>query len=93
MLSNTIEKLKSKVTTARLWLLVQHLKSSDDWFRADTARALGESRDPRAVEPLIEALKDENYPVRRAAVKALEAISKPGLRASLYYSWIARHVA
>ncbi|MHA1578780.1 MAG: HEAT repeat domain-containing protein [Candidatus Freyarchaeota archaeon] len=40
-------------------------------IRFDAARALGEMGDLRAVEPLMEAVKDENRDVRWAAARAL----------------------
>jgi len=43
-------------------------------IRRDAARALGELEDPRAVEPLIAALKDESFSVRKAAAEALGKI-------------------
>jgi len=44
-------------------------------YSGDAAEALGKLKDPRAVEPLIEALKDENPDVRASAEKALEKIN------------------
>ena len=41
------------------------------------ARALGELRDERAVEPLIEALHDRNEDVRCLAAKSLGEIGDP----------------
>ncbi len=44
-----------------------------DWVKGDEEdfRRLGESGDPRAVEPLIRALSDGEYDVRRSAAEAL----------------------
>ncbi len=41
------------------------------------AWALGEMRDPRAVEPLIAALKDKDYEVRVCAAIALGEMRDP----------------
>jgi len=52
--------------------LIKALKHRDDDIRADAAKALGEIRDPRAVEPLIDALKpDPDSFVRQRAAYAL----------------------
>ena len=45
---------------------------------AGAAEALGEIKDPRAVEPLIAALEDENADVKNSAAKTLAKI-KPGI--------------
>jgi HEAT repeat protein len=42
--------------------------------REEAAEALGEIRDPRAVDPLIGALKDRDHEVREEAVEALGKI-------------------
>jgi HEAT repeat protein len=42
--------------------------------REEAAEALGAIRDPRAVDPLIGALKDRDHEVREEAAKALGAI-------------------
>ena len=47
---------------------------SDACIRTGAARALARTGDPRAVEPLIAALKDQDVGVRRAAVRALGAL-------------------
>jgi HEAT repeat protein len=65
-------------------------KETDGWRREAAAEVLGQSGDPQAVEPLIAALKDKNWPVREAALRALQNLgwqpdrSKAG---ALY--WIA----
>ena len=41
----------------------------------EAAEALGKIGDERAVDPLTEALKDEDSPVREEAARALERIS------------------
>lgn len=43
----------------------------DSWVRSDAARALGESKDSRALEPLIAALRDPYSNVRQSAATAL----------------------
>ncbi|WP_319642088.1 HEAT repeat domain-containing protein [Methanovulcanius yangii] len=48
--------------------------SRDIEIRSDAAKALGNIRDTRAVEPLIHALNDENYKVRKSAAEALGRI-------------------
>lgn len=52
----------------------------DDWgIREEAAVALGELGDPRAVPPLVAALKDPDRAVRAAAIRALEAIGTPSV--------------
>ena len=51
--------------------------SKDSDVRQAAAEALGEIKDPRAVEPLIAALKDEDSDVRAAAAYALGEIKDP----------------
>lgn len=50
------------------------LKSPDPVTRRKAAGALGNTRDARAVQPLIDALKDENFGVRAEAARALGGI-------------------
>lgn len=45
--------------------------------REEAAEALGEIRDPRAVDPLIAALNDRNPEVREEAAEALGKIGDP----------------
>lgn len=53
-----------------------------DWgIREEAAVALGELGDPRAVPPLVMALKDPDRAVRDAAIRALEAIGSPSVPA------------
>lgn len=55
--------------------LISILKDKDFWRgRQEASKALGELKDPRAVEPLIAALKDEMDPVQSSAAKALGKI-------------------
>jgi len=52
----------------------------EDWgIREDAAIALGLSRDPRAVRPLIRALRDTDHAVRTAATAALERVGEPAV--------------
>jgi HEAT repeat protein len=55
--------------------LISALKDRDSPARGDAAWALGKIRDPRAVEPLIAALKDENPSIQEDAEKALMQIT------------------
>lgn len=50
-------------------------KDSDEYIRKRAPVALWKIGDPRAVEPLIAALKDEDVYVRKSAKEALEKIS------------------
>ena len=54
--------------------LVAGLESDDPLVRRQSAEALGEIGDERAVEPLIRLLSDEDELIRRHAVKALGRI-------------------
>ena len=54
--------------------LIEQLKAEDPEARRDAAKNLGERKDPRAVEPLIAALKDTELPVQCAAAEALGRI-------------------
>lgn len=59
--------------------LVRALGYKEDYYvRMDAARALGKIGDPRAVEPLIAALKDEELNVRKEAAGALESLHRSG---------------
>jgi hypothetical protein len=52
-------------------LLIKYLKNDNSTIRADAAKTLGEIKDTRAVEPLIQALKDNDSGVQLAAQEAL----------------------
>jgi len=55
--------------------LIRILLKSGEWsLRQNAAQALGELDDPRAIEPLSEALKDKHHYVRRSAAGALKKI-------------------
>lgn len=54
----------------------------DDWaLREDAAMLLGEFGDPRAVDPLVDILHDEDRAVRNAATEALRKIGPAGVPA------------
>ena len=57
-------------------LLVETLNDSDWAVRSETALALGLTKDQRAIQPLIGALKDKHDGVRYDAAKALVEIGK-----------------
>jgi len=70
-----VEKMKARRDVKGL---IRALGYKKDWeVRAAAARALGGIKDPRAVEPLIAALKDEDSDVRKAAARALGEIKDP----------------
>ncbi|MCP9451417.1 MAG: HEAT repeat domain-containing protein [Nitrospira sp.] len=53
-----------------------------DWaIREDAAIRLGRLKDPRAIEPLVGALRDPDRSVREAAIEALLAIGSPSTTA------------
>jgi len=58
-------------------LLIDHLKSPDSHVRSEAARALGKSKDPRAVEPLIATLEDTDFDAAYVAALALGNIGDP----------------
>src|SRR5262245_29209378 len=64
---------------AILWWKLRRLQSEDPQVRRRAAAALGETSDPRAVGPLIGALKDKDWDVQRAAAKALGKIGSPAV--------------
>lgn len=58
--------------------IIKALKDEDNMVRMTAARILGESRDRRAVEPLVSALRtDRNYAVREEAAHALRKKKDP----------------
>jgi hypothetical protein len=75
----TIQNLSLRFLNAegkdRIQVLVEALKDKDSFVRRSAAYALGELKDPRAVEPLIEALKDKDSDVRNAVAGALRKIT------------------
>ena len=70
-----VEKMKARRDVNGLIKALGYKK--DEYVRWYTARALGEIKDPRAVEPLIAALKDTDKDVRQAAAEALGKIGDP----------------
>lgn len=61
------------LTTDEIDSLIQDLGSPDTLVKADAAKTLVEIGDP-AVEPLIEALRNEDYDIRENAVLVLGKI-------------------
>ena len=60
--------------------LIEALKyEKDSIVRAKAVKALGNIRDLRVVEPLIQALKDEHWDVRRRAAWALGNMGEPAV--------------
>jgi len=58
-------------------IVVLQDQRKDPEVRKNAAEALGKIKDPRAVEPLIEALKDKDFRVRWNAAEALGEIGDP----------------
>jgi HEAT repeat protein len=66
--------------TDRVNQLIRQLKDPNSGVRRNAADALGEIKDPRAVEPLIAALKDrDDYDLRQSVTSALRAIGTPAV--------------
>ena len=63
--------------------LILDLHDASWQIRWNAAGALGDTGDPRAIEPLAAALKDENSYVRATAALALGAIDDPRVIAPL----------
>ncbi|MFO0698863.1 MAG: HEAT repeat domain-containing protein [Nitrospira sp.] len=54
----------------------------EDWaIREDAARLLGQLQDPRAVNPLVSLLREQDRSVRETATEALRAIGAPAVEA------------
>jgi HEAT repeat protein len=70
-----VEKLAAKKDVKGLIKVLQYKK--DDEVRTNAAIALREVGDTRAVEPLIEALKDKNEEFRLRVIAALGTIADP----------------
>jgi len=78
--AKALEKINPKwreTEEAKKWVpvFISDLKNEKPDIRARAAEALGELKDPRAVKPLIEALKDKNQVVKYRASNALEKIN------------------
>jgi HEAT repeat protein len=56
--------------------LIQDLRSSDEASRMKAVKALGQSGEMRALNPLLEALKDDSALVREHALEALRNLVK-----------------
>lgn len=54
---------------------IEDLKDANSTIRLNAVDALGKIKDPRAVDPLIASLKDENYNIQQATAIALGNIS------------------
>jgi HEAT repeat protein len=54
-----------------LWWKLRQLKSRDPQARRRAIKDLGKSRDPRAIDLLMDALADKSYLVRKEAARAL----------------------
>ena len=66
--------------------LIKELKDKDRSVRENAAKALGEIKDARAVEPLIIALKDNSPGVRHKAAEALGKIGDTRATNALMYA-------
>ena len=62
-----------------LWWTIRKLQSKDELERYEAAKKLGESRNPRAIKPLITALQDDDWDVSSRANQALVKIGKPAV--------------
>jgi HEAT repeat protein len=60
--------------------LITQLASQNLYMRIEAANALGEAKDPRAVMPLVAALKDTEYSVQTSAADALGKIGAPAVQ-------------
>lgn len=67
--------INTKSAKSMVPVLITDLKSNDQNIRCTAATLLGYLKDNRAVEPLTNALNDDNKDVRRNAAKALEDIT------------------
>jgi HEAT repeat protein len=66
----------------RIWKLtdIVELGNSDSKVKMAAAEALGKRGDVRAVEPLVAALKDEEWFVQKAAIEALRELGDAGTK-------------
>ncbi|MFQ5769484.1 MAG: HEAT repeat domain-containing protein, partial [bacterium] len=65
---------QSKAAKISVLDFITALKDEDPGVRVGSVEALGELKDPRAIESLVKVLMDENSYVLKAAAKALEQI-------------------
>jgi cyclophilin family peptidyl-prolyl cis-trans isomerase/HEAT repeat protein len=72
--ANALARLRQPIE-AVVPALIDALNDADVDVRANAARALGVSKDARAVEPLIKLLGDKNYRVQVNAVRASAALN------------------
>ncbi|MBI5181596.1 MAG: HEAT repeat domain-containing protein [Nitrospirae bacterium] len=82
--ANNLAEMGKRAAPAAPFLM-ELLRDDNDGVREHAALALGKVKDPRAVEPLIEALKvdDEDDDVRRNIVFALGDIGDPSAAEAL----------
>jgi len=64
-------------TVDRVGILIRELKTGDLRRRTRAAVELGGIKHPRVVKPLIDALEDKHWTVRRAAADALGRMREP----------------
>ena len=74
-ISHALLQIEDRATVRET--LIAALKDKNSWVREHAAKALGEIKDSRAVEPLIATLKDKSSSARREAAKALGEIKDP----------------
>lgn len=73
------EKALVKIGSAAVPAIVERLGTSDEEFRTRLVRVLGQIRDPRITQPLMNLWKSEKSDrVRRMLVDSLARILKPG---------------
>src|SRR6266705_3430210 len=65
------------MTKTKLWLIQHQLSSSSPQRRLEAAAALGETKDPSVVKPLIEALGDPAEGLQEAAIQSLKRLGDP----------------
>ncbi len=81
-----IDGLRKSDDTSAVDTLIKALSHPWAVFRQAAAEALGTRCDPRAAEPLIQALEDEDKTVRRAAAKVLISFASRQPRI-IYTQW------
>jgi hypothetical protein len=74
----TLLACSSAFAASKTEVLIQQLKTSDEWrVRTQAALGLGATKDDAAVQPLCGALEDSNEAVRAASAAALGKLKKP----------------